>query len=530
MLLKLVKLRLRGILSGSKRSKSGKPRKGYALLLAVVLLYCFGVFGVLFYHLFSSMAETFALLPDFAWFYFAMIALFAFGLSVMFTAFAAKSELFEARDNELLLALPIRHSVILGSRLVLLLLAVYAPSLLVLIPAALAWAAEAGTAFLPYYIPAALFLPLIGAAVACFFGWCMAQLTAHARNKTLVTMVLSVGFLVVYYYLYFNAERYIRRLLASYGAVAQRMNSWGFYFAWFGKGVAEGKPLLLLGVAALSVAVFALAVVLLSRGFLKAVSGGSAQKKAGKVVVKTGSLKQALLQRELKHFLSSAAYMLNCGLGLLFSVAAAVFLLIKQADLRALTAQMDGVMTERELYLAFALLMSFFSSMDMLTAPSISLEGKTLWILRSGPIPTHSILEAKLKFHLLLCVPPTLLLSAAAAVALRADVYGWVLLLIVPQVFVLLSGAFGLMMNLLMPKLDWPSEVVAVKQSGAAMTTMLVQMGYTALGVVGYVLLADSVLPIMTYLLLYLGLSVLWCCLCLLWLQKYGVRRFERLS
>ena len=224
--------------------------------------------------------------------------------------------------------------------------------------------------------------------------------------------------------------------------------------------------------------------------------------------------------------------MLNCGLGLILTVIAAVALLIKQADIRAVLPMLDtfGV-SQQDAPLLIAVALSFLASMDIITAPSVSLEGKTLWILRSMPVSARQILAAKLKLHELLCAIPTLFLSVAAAVTLRTDALGWAALVLIPQLFVLFSGAFGLMMNLLLPKLDWTSEAVAVKQSGSVLVTMLGLMVYTILACVGLFILVISqqLLSVQMYVLVFTAVSAVLCALCLLWLPGRGARRFDRL-
>ena len=169
MLSNLIRLRLKGMFSRSTGKRKGG--KGAAVLFALLFVYCFGVFGFLFYQMFGMMTESLYATP-YDWYYFAMVGLFSFALSFFFTAFTAKSELFEAKDNEFLLSMPIKPRLILLSRMATLLLMEYAFALLVLIPAGLAWFMTAGVqaAQLALYIVCSLCLPLLSAAIDCLFG------------------------------------------------------------------------------------------------------------------------------------------------------------------------------------------------------------------------------------------------------------------------------------------------------------------------------------------------------------------------
>ena len=536
MLWKLVKIRLTGLLSQTfnRRRSNGKPRS--PVLILVLLAFCILSFGLMFFEMFSGMVGTIGLVPQYHWFYFAMVGMFAFAISFFLTAFTAKSELFEAKDNEMLLAMPIRPRTILLSRMVVLLGTEYLFSFLVLIPAGLAWILPMGmdALLLVRYILGCLLLPLLSASLASLIGWLLARLTAKARNKTVVTMILSLAFLGIYFFVYFRAQAYIQLLLQNLESSANAVAIWGFLFKWFGDGIAYGVLAEFAGVILIAVAAFALAVLLISRGFLKISSAGTVthKKHTGKAHQQSRKVSSALLHRELKRFTSSAAYMLNCGLGLVLTLLAAVALLIKAADAHVLVQELVGMgfLSETELALTAAVALSFFATMDTLTAPSISLEGKNLWILRSAPIPAQMILRAKINLHELLCAPVTLVLSVVAALVLRVDAAGWLALILVPQLFVLLSGAFGLAMNLRMPKLDWTNETVPIKQSASVTVTTLVLMGYIMFSVIGFVLIvANEFLPAMVYLLIVVGIAALWCAICLIWLHRRGAKCFNEL-
>ena len=534
MLWKLIKIRLQGMFRRSV-NRGGKGKKSTAILFGLLMLYCLGAFCFMFYMMFSALAEVFWPMEQFRWFYFALVGLMSFALSFFLTAFTAKSELFEAKDNELLLSMPIRPRLIFLSRMAVLMGTEYLISLIVMIPAGIAWFAAAGfnAVTLVLYCLASLLLPVCSAGLACFIGWLLARLTARARNKTLVTMVFSLLFLAVYFVVYFNANAYLQKLLQNYQAVAGGMMGWGFLFYWYGAGIAAADPLLLLGFAAVCLAVLALTVYLLGRSFLKVTATGTAKrrKKSGAEPpqLRPSTLSAALLKKEFKRFTSSAIYMMNCGLGLILSVIAAVALLLSADAVRDFL-RVFSFLTPTELALAASIILSFLASMDIVTAPSVSLEGKNLWILRTAPVPAGKILKAKLQLHLCLCAPVTLLLSVAAGIVLQSDLPGWLSLVLVPQLFVLLAGVFGLMMNLLLPKLDWTNEAVPVKQSMSVLVTMLSTMLFVVLAVMGFLFLVMSgIMSATVYFALVIAVAALWLLLSWLWLCKRGPKRFERL-
>lgn len=77
-------------------------------------------------------------------------------------------------------------------------------------------------------------------------------------------------------------------------------------------------------------------------------------------------------------------YMLNCGLGLLFLPIVGILLLVKAAWVRDIVALLEWDADFLTLMLSGAL--CSMASMVDITAPSVSLEGKSLWLAQSLPI------------------------------------------------------------------------------------------------------------------------------------------------
>ena len=117
--------------------------------------------------------------------------------------------------------------------------------------------------------------------------------------------------------------------------------------------------------------------------------------------VREKSVFGALLSKEFGRFTSSANYMLNCGLGVLLVPAVGVLLLIKgrvicEAVEKAITGRPDCA----AVLVCAALCM--VASMNDMAAPSVSLEGKSLWIPQSLPVEPGKILHAKMAVQLIL--------------------------------------------------------------------------------------------------------------------------------
>ena len=208
--------------------------------------------------------------------------------------------------------------------------------------------------------------------------------------------------------------------------------------------------------------------------------------------------------------------MLNCGLGTLMLPAGGVFLIIKADSLLGIFPQDSPLLS-----LIMCAGICMMASMNDITAPSVSLEGKTLWLTQSLPVSGWQVLKSKLTLHMLITAIPAFVCMLVLAVVLKVDPVSTLLLLVFSVIYVLLCAALGLMINLKLPNLNWTNETVAVKQSASVIVAMLANWGIAFLLIIGYIFLGAK-LSQGLFLLLCTLLSAAASALALLWLKKRG--------
>ena len=126
----LTLIRLRAMIGslGAKGKDGGVKPSGRWKILGISLLFLY--LGGVFAYLSGSMAVMLApvtIAMDMGWLYFTLFNTAAFTMIFLFSIFETKSELFECKDNELLLSMPIKPRDIILSRIftVLILVALY---------------------------------------------------------------------------------------------------------------------------------------------------------------------------------------------------------------------------------------------------------------------------------------------------------------------------------------------------------------------------------------------------------------------
>ena len=510
-------------------AKKGKQTKGSMIGFAFLMVYAFGAAGFSIWHVFDVLASPFHAI-GLDWLVYAMAVMMDFGLMFIGSVFTAKSQLFEAKDNELLLSMPVPPGMILLSRMAALLAMNFVLELVVALPVFVSWLqyGETSGTGITAFVVIVLALPLFSLAVSCLFAWLVSLVTSHMRNTTAVTMVISVVFMLAYFLFCFRMNSYVTQLAANGAAIAGALGS-AAPLVWLGRAAADGS-LADLGLTLLwTVLPFVLAYVLLNRSFIRIVTTRRGQVKVRyeKKAMRASSQDAALYRRELARLTSSSGYMLNAGLGLVFELVLAVLAVVKRRELLgALTAI-------PELYAAAApillLACMMVSGMVFFTASSVSLEGKSYWIVRSMPVETKKVLQAKLSLSNSLAIAPALLMTLAAALALRLPAAETALLLACQLLFVLLTANVGLMEDLRHCNLDWINETQAAKQGAGVLLSMLLGFGFVvAVGALYFFLLA-VLMPATAALGLILALMAALYALTARWLMTRGVKRFETL-
>lgn len=513
---------LKGWLTGSIRTQKAQS-KGKLVGFTLLMLFSLVALGTMFWRVFSVIAAPFHMV-GLDWLYFTMAALMEFALMFIGSVFTAKAQLYEARDNDLLLSMPIRPSCILLSRMFMLWVIAFVLGIITAVPGLLVWfgvGAFSAAGLIAYLFIFVLLLPLFALAVSALFGWLLSVVSGWFGNKSLITVLLSLIFFGLYMYWAFRMNDLIGALAENPGKIAGSLGAVAPLY-WIGLAAANGDLAALLKIAFVMLGAFVLAYFILERTFLKTATNkrGAAKKKYVEREERTATPKQALFRRELYRFLSSPAYILNCGLGAFMALIGAAVLLIKREALLSLPVYS---MLAPILQLMLIVGMCFCAATILITAPSVSLESKNLWIAQSLPVDARDILKAKLKLHNLIALPPVVLASAVCAAVMRPELPLLICQLVLPAVFCVFTGLLGLFENLRHPNFDWTNETQAVKSGVSVLFTMLITWGALLVPTLVYMFWGD-VISAETVAFGFLAVIAILCLLLSRWIMSKGCR------
>ena len=494
--------------------KTGKLRPKSQVILFILLF--LGMLALIS-NAFSGVSRVLAasLIPDgYDWLYFAILGALTIALGIFGSVFSTYSILYLSKDNDMLLSMPIRPSVILNSRMA----SVYILSIIyeavIYIPSMAEYLKAVRVNALNILLPS-LNLFISGFAVlalTCLFGWLIALISSRMRNKNILTVIFSLAFFGLYYVAMFRFNTFINAIAGRADEIAEKVKKYANILYIFGRAnTGDIKSFIIF--AAVAFALFFITLAVMSRSFIKlATANKGLKKKAYRAeTVKAKNLRSTLFTKELSRFLNTPIYLLNSGLGILIAPVAGIIALIKKGDLHRVMAAMQ--IPEQVAALLPAMITAaicLIYSMDNLTAPSVSLEGKGLWILHSLPVETKEILGAKIRLHFILNSVPAVISAILLGIAFGFDAVSIILISAGVMLFILLTAAAGLMFNLKKPDFMWTNETVPVKQDPPILLAMLTGMASAAAGM-GINAVFGMIHP-------YLGFAAL--CLC------YGLAAF----
>ena len=445
--------------------KTGQMREKKATLLAaggfaaILLLLAFS-FGTILFEL------TGLLGTEWDWVYFSLAGLFAVVFGVFGSAFNTYAGLYHAKDNDFLLSMPIPPRKILLVRLagVALMGAIYSST--ILFPALILLFVFGHPGILTVLLDI-LLIPVIWAiitAFSCLLGWVVALCSGILKNRKWAVALLSGVILLGYFRLVSGATDWIGSMLQNPAGVGSALKNWAYPVYQIGaSAVGDGLQFLLLLVE--TAAFSALVWLFLTRTFSSIVTktDNAPGAKYKEKKVKQASLLPALLRKEAKRFTGSATYLMNCGFGVILLPFAGVVLLFKKGDVAGLLEQIGDFAFL--IPIAIAVLAFLGASVFDISAASVSLEGNTIWLLQTMPVPPQKALLAKELFNILVAVPPVLFLTFCACGVLGCSPLQWILLGLLAIAFITLGSLFGVFLNLKFPNLHWTTEVSPIKQS-----------------------------------------------------------------
>lgn len=200
----------------------------YALLMVGLLG---GMFALMAVGLCGPLVEG-----GMGWLYYLLMGLIAVFLGTFGSVFSTYSSLYLSKDNDLLLSLPIPVRCVMASRL----LGVYLLGLMyaavVIVPGVIVYwltaPVTAGT--IVGGVLMVLIVSVIVMVLSCLLGWVVARISLKLKNKSFITVLLSLLFLAAYYFVYYKAQALITLLVENAAVYGMKIRGSAYLLYLFG--------------------------------------------------------------------------------------------------------------------------------------------------------------------------------------------------------------------------------------------------------------------------------------------------------
>ena len=460
------------------------------------------------------------------------IMMAASSLLIFFTTmYKAASILFNFRDYDTLMSMPIKTRTIITSRIIILYSFNIAMMLIIMIPAVITYCLRVNPPLMFYvmFVLTLILIPMIPILAASILGSMLSLIASRFKRKnglnTILLLLFFVGIMVANFSLQgtiINFDNAAKPIVTSISSI------YPFAFIYM-NAICDLKLTSILTFVGSSVAVFGMFVYLVSIWFktmhttLASIRTSSNYKMKE---LKTSSQFAAIFMKERKRFFSSPLYVLNAGVGSIMLVILAIAVTVFGAEEVAKFMEMPEI--SGTIGMIAPLIISLFAALSCTTACSVSLEGKTFWITKSMPVSTKKILLGKIALNLMLSVPTIIISAALFSMVLKTDLMSTILMFVTPIAYAFFIAIFGLYMNLLMPKMSWTHEAQVIKQSAAVMVVVFGGMLMAAAPIAIVILVANInilLVNLITTCVIALASIILY-----FMLMKDGIKRFRAID
>ncbi len=446
--------------------------------------------------------------------------------TLLFTLFKASGILFNFNDYELLMSLPINSGTIIASRI----LNLYSFNVLfcigVMLPANIIYGILSAQG-VGYYVLSTIFMflvPIIPIVIASFVGLLIALATSKLKKKTAIQTIVTFALFFGFFLLYANIGNFVSGIELIAGDLLKTLTAVYPVSFWYLNAITTfSVPDLILFIALNAVVFFAF-VLIVGKYYKKINTYVSTVKTSGNYKLGTleaTSPKKALFKREWKRYTSSTMYIFNTSVGVLFLIIGGFALIFFGTDFLALVFSGEAGMQFITPLAPIGI--SVLIALTCTTCCSVSLDGKTLWILRSLPVDTMQVLRSKIRVNLTLTLPAIAFASTVCCIVLKPALDLCILMYVLPVLYTIFTAYLGLWIDLNHAVLDWENEVKVIKQSRSTMMATFIALGASAVPALLTLFFGSFVM----YIALVAVLAVdIWLYMSI---QKKGVMLYENL-
>jgi len=499
------------------------------IILALIIMISLGSYSSMLIEGLEKIKMEFVLLTIFI--------LFTSIITIIEGIYKSGNLLFNAKDDDLLLSLPISKKMVLFIRIFKFYVFELLYNSLFLLPAIIIYAIYTTPGIIFYFVSiiGLLLFPIIPIIISIIIGVITSFLSSKFKGKNYVQTIITIIFLLGVMYFSYNSNNLIASLSDNAVSINDLITSMYYPAGAYISLINNFNILKLLEFILINIVLFIITILLIGKVFFNINSNVkkvkiSKRKKSFKI--KSSSVIMSLVKKEFNRFINSTVFVTNAGFGLVLFIIGCIFLTIKFDSIANGLIKTDPAITMDYLkefipIILFAFV-CFSSFMTSITSSMISLEGQSFNLLKSLPIKAFTIIKSKVLSALFIMIPCILIGDIIVFITFKFDIISIILIVIASILFPLISETIGIIVNLKYPRMDAKNDTEVVKQSMSSMISVFIGMGLLGITIfllikivlTGFSIYYTMLIFIIVYLIIYLCLYILLSKVCDKWFNN----------
>ena len=473
---------------------------------------------------------------------FVLLSLFIIltsALSLIEGIYKSGNLLFNCKDDDLLLSLPIRKSTVLFIRAFKFYIFELLYNSLFLIPAMIVYARYMNPGITYYIISiiGLLIFPIIPILLSSILGTFITFISSKFKGKNQVQTLITVFFLLVVLYFSYNSENLLINIAQNATSINDFITKLYYPAGAYIELITKFNIIKLLEFIFVNLGLFIITIILIGRVYfnintnIKSVRRNKLNKK---YKIKSSTPTKALIKKEFNRFINSPVFVTNAGFGVVLFVLGCILISVKFNSFIEIIIKILPTITADYIKSYMPVLLfgfiCFTSFMTSISSSMISLEGKSFNILKSLPLKPYKIIKSKILTAILIMFPCIFIGDIIIFIRFKLDFKSIMLTLTASILLPLISETIGIIVNLKYPRMDAKNDTEVVKQSISS--SISVFLGMVIIGITLFLLYKSlfanipsyiiMLIFIMVYLIIYIGLHVL--------LQKTCDKSFDNIE
>ena len=416
-------------------------------------------------------------------------------MTVIEGIYKSGSLLFNCKDDDLLLSLPISKGTVLFIRIFKFYVFELIFNSIFLLPSMALYAKYTIPGIMYYIISliGLLLFPIVPIILSSLIGFAITLISSKFKGKNMAQTILVMIFLLGVMYFSYNSDSLVLNLAKKASSINDLITKIYYPAGAYIELITNFDALKLLEFIAVHLGILLVGTVLLGRVYFNINSSAKSVKvgkKSKNYRIKATSQTKALIKKELRRFINSTVFVTNAGFGMVLFVVGCVLLSIKlETVIGTMTngaASINIESIKNNMSIILLGFISFASFMTSITSSMISLEGKSFNILKSLPLKPYTIVRAKILTAILVMIPLMLIGDIVVFISFGFKVSSMLLIIALSVLLPLVSETFGILINLRYPKMDAKNDTEVVKQSMSS--TICVFSGIGLSGITAFLL------------------------------------------